>query len=330
VPFLSIIVPVLNGEKFLPACLEAIERSTFRDWELIVVDDGSTDASAALAHVVGARAFATQGRTGPANARNTGSAHARGEVLVFVDADVNLHADALERFAALFRSDAGCAAVFGSYDTEPSDPHFVSQYKNLFHHFVHQEAPGPAETFWAGCGAVRKAAFEACGGFSVAFGRPSIEDIELGMRLRAAGYRILLDPAIQGTHAKRWTLTNLVRTDLFDRAIPWTRLVLERGETPATLNLKVSQQLCGVVACLAVATALLSLVLWNWRAALASQAMVGVVVAMNAGFYRFFAKERGWWFAIRVVPMHLLYYVYSVTGFAVGTVTRRRVRQWNV
>ncbi len=322
-PFLSVIVPVLNGATFLPNCLRAIQQQTFPDYELIVVDDGSTDASAELARQAGAHIVTTSGRLGPAKARNLGAAEAFGEVLVFVDADVNLHPDALERFAALFRSNAGYAAVFGSYDTNPSDPHFVSQYKNLFHHFVHHQAAGPAETFWAGCGAVRKRAFESCSGFSESYGRPSIEDVELGTRLRAAGYHVLLEPVIQGTHAKRWTLLNLVRTDLFDRAIPWTVLVLTRRNLPATLNLKTSQKLCGAAACLAIGSVAAAILFRRWLpAVLALLLVLGIVVA-NAKFYKFFARERGWWFTVRVVPMHLLYYLYSVIGFAVGAVWHR-------
>ena len=83
----------------------------------------------------------------------------------------------------------------------------VSQYRNLLHHFVHQEGNPEASTFWAGCGAVRRAAFDAVAGYDEArFRRPSIEDIELGYRLRRAGYRIRLDRDLQCTHLKRWRL----------------------------------------------------------------------------------------------------------------------------
>jgi GT2 family glycosyltransferase len=322
-PTLSVIVPVLNGERFLPSCFAAVQKQTYTKCELIVVDDGSTDSSAALAKAAGARIVTTSGRQGPAKARNMGVTVASGEVLVFVDADVSVHNDVLERFAAHLADGGDCAAVFGAYDTQPSDPHFISQYKNLFHHFVHTEAAGAAETFWAGCGAVRRAAFEACGGFAEGYGRPSIEDIEFGTRLRSAGYRILLDPAIQGTHAKRWTLRNLVKTDLFDRAIPWTRLVLERGDLPATLNLKASQKMCGVAAVLAVMSGAAALLFWNLPTAVVTLLLIAVIIAVNARFYKFFVRTRGWWFAVRVVPMHLLYYLYSVTGFAVATLQRR-------
>lgn len=319
---ISVIVPVLNGEKVLPRCLAAIQTQTYAPLEFIVVDDGSSDASSSLAKAAGARLMKTEGRQGPAKARNLGAAGSGADILMFVDADVSLHQDVLDRFASRFSENLDWAAVFGSYDSQPVDPHFISQYKNLFHHFVHQQAAGPAATFWAGCGAVRRTAFEACGGFAEGYGRPSIEDIELGMRLRGAGYRILLDPQIQATHAKRWTLRNLVQTDLFDRAIPWTRLVLAR-RMPATLNLKPSQKLCGIAAVLAVTNVATGLLFRSGALSILGLLLVFAIIGVNARFYRFFRRERGWWFAVRVVPMHLIYYLYSVFGFAVGTVQHR-------
>ena len=123
-------------------------------------------------------------------------------------------------------------AVFGSYDDQPADPAPVSRFRNLLHHHVHSSSPGPAETFWAGLGAIRRDAFLAAGGFDAArYPEPAIEDIELGTRLVADGASIVLDPQIRGTHLKRWSLTSMVRTDLVRRGIPWVQLQLESGRS---------------------------------------------------------------------------------------------------
>ena len=132
---------------------------------------------------------------------------ASGDVLVFIDADIEIHPDAFSRIRRAFTADPGLAALFGSYDDSPEAEGVVSVFRNLLHHHVHQSAAGPATTFWGGIGAVRRDAFERVGGFDQErFAEPSVEDIELGMRLTAAGAHILLDPDVQGKHLKRWTL----------------------------------------------------------------------------------------------------------------------------
>jgi len=126
-------------------------------------------------------------RHGPAYARNRGAELARGDILFFVDADVVLAADATAQVRDAFREDPQLAAVFGSYDDAPAATNFLSRYKNLLHHHVHQTSRADASTFWAGCGAIRAAMLARAGGFDESFRRPSIEDIELGRRLRRAG-----------------------------------------------------------------------------------------------------------------------------------------------
>ena len=172
------------------------------------------------------------------------------------------------------------AATFGSYDAHPRASGFVSQYRNLLHHFVHQTGRSEASTFWAGCGAVRRAAFAEVGGFDAArYGNASIEDIELGYRLRRAGHRIVLDKQLLGTHLKRWTLRSMVSTDLWRRAIPWSRLIFERSEFPADLNLKGAQRLS--VALTGVATAFLALGVWRPGFLLAAIVAVAAVIVLN-------------------------------------------------
>ena len=172
---------------------------------------------------------------GASDARNAGAARATGDVLVFVDADVRVHPDALGRIRAAFDADPSLTALHGSYDDSPSHRSTVSAFRNLLHHHVHQANPGPAETFWTGLGAVRRDAFLAVGGFDAErYPHPSIEDIELGHRLVAAGGTLVLDPTVQGTHLKRWTLRSMVHTDFARRAVPW--IALQVRSAPAQLG----------------------------------------------------------------------------------------------
>lgn len=314
-PVVSVIVPVFNGGRFLARCLLALQRSTYRQFEIIVVDDASTDDSAAVARASGARVVSLSRQHGPGGARNQGASVARGEILFFVDADVVVHPDAMGRVVADLDGRPDIAAVFGSYDDSPAEASFVSQYKNLYHHFTHQQGNEAATTFWAGCGAVRREVFEAVGGFDARrYPRPSIEDIELGYRMRARGYRILLDKAVQGTHLKRWTLRSLLKADVLDRAIPWSRLIMDTGALVNDLNVKTSERASAALVLLAAGS--LPLAARWWPLALLAAASLGVVVALNHRLYRFFLTRRGAWFAARALPLHCLYYLYSTGAFA--------------
>jgi hypothetical protein len=110
------------------------------------------------------------------------------------------------------------------------------------HSFVHQCGAVRASTFWSGCGAIRREVFEKHCGFSESYARPAIEDIELGYRLVQDGRKILLDRSLLVTHLKKWTFIGLVKTDILDRGIPWTELILRDKFMPNDLNLQLSQR----------------------------------------------------------------------------------------
>ena len=318
---LTVIVPVFNGLRVLPGCMDALSRSTLAEdrWNLLVVDDASTDGTGAWAEARGLRVrYVSPGPTGPAAARNAGAESARGDILVFVDADVEVAPDALSRFARRFEEEPRLGAVFGAYDDRPGQDDFLSQYRNLYHRWVHLRGAGPAETFWAGCGAVRREAFEACGGFDAErYPRPQIEDIELGYRLRDAGWTILLDPEIECRHMKRWTLPGIVRTDLFDRGVPWMRLLLERPRS-TSLNVGRSEQFRTAVVGLALAALIAAAVLRSSLLLALALAALAAVVVSNAPLYRWFARRRGWAFAVGVVGMNLLFYAVSGVAALLG------------
>ncbi len=331
-PEFSVIVPAHQAAALLPDTLAALARSTLpRDrWELLVADDASRDETSTVAARWADTVITLPGKPlGPGGARNAAAARAVGRWLVFVDADVRVHPDTLELIATVVTDDPELVALFGSYDTNPEARGLLSEYRNLLHRYVHLRGAGVAETFWAGCGAVRRDAFEAVGGFDTArFPRPQIEDIELGYRLRDRGGRIRLDPAIQGTHLKRWRLWPMLRTDFRDRGIPWMRLLLERrGRTAPSLNTGHAEQLRVALAGLGLAGVVIGLVLWRPAIIGGGVTLWLVLAATNLATYRWFARERGVFFALRVMPFHLAYYVSNALAAAVGIVQHLLTRR---
>jgi glycosyltransferase involved in cell wall biosynthesis len=306
------VIPVLDGGRDFERCLRRLRDTRGVGYELIVVDDGSTDDSAALAASAGARVLSNRTPQGPASARNRGALAATAEVVFFLDSDVAVHPDALARALARFEADPGLTALFGSYDDEPPAPGLVSRFRNLLHHFIHQQGrfvddARPARTFWTGCGAIRRRAFLDAGGFDPRlYARPAIEDIEFGYRLTRSGHRVVLARDVLGTHLKRWTIASVVKTDIFQRGVPWMLLMKRQRVTETDLNVRPEQKVCVALTGLAV-LALLAAPWLPWLLGFVA-AVPAAVVALNRSFYGFLARKRGLAFAAGSVPLHLLYY----------------------
>lgn len=312
---LSVIVPAFNNSAYLAQCLAALRAAHPPAAELIVVDDASTDDTPAVAAAAGADVLRMPRNGGPGAARNYGAQRARGEVLLFVDADVVVASGTLSRVERAFAADPALGALFGSYDDDPQWPGLVSRYRNLLHHFMHQEGDPRAGTFWAGLGAVRRAVFLGVGGFDAArFPRPSIEDIELGYRLRRAGHRILLDRELQGKHLKRWGFWSMVRTDVTRRALPWGRLLVREASSTADLNLRASQRVSAALTGLALAAALLAL-RWPGLLGVSGLALAAVGI-LNRRFYLLLWRRGGARLVGAGFALHLLYFVYSAASLA--------------
>lgn len=313
----SIIIPVYNGGENFRRCLQSLAACIDHPpKETIVVADGDTDGSWRIAEEQGLKVLRLPTSGGPARARNIGARSAEGDILFFVDADVTIPPDAIHQVAAGFQNDQDVAAVFGSYDDEPFEKSFLSQYKNLLHHYVHQTAHEQASTFWSGCGAIRRDVFLKMGGFDESYRYPSVEDIEFGYRLKKAGYDILLVKGLRTKHLKRWTVRSLLKADFFYRALPWTRLILKEGRFINDLNLKRSGRL-SVFCVHLLALALLGAWYMPWLSVFALVLML-VLLMINWDLYRFFKAKRGLGFALKTIPWHWAYYFYSGLAFALG------------
>ncbi|QEH36907.1 GalNAc(5)-diNAcBac-PP-undecaprenol beta-1,3-glucosyltransferase [Aquisphaera giovannonii] len=311
-PPLSVVIPVRNGGLDFERCLRRLLESSWSGFELIVVDDGSSDGSAALARDRGAIVARNDRPLGPAAARNQGAQLASAPLIFFLDADVAVHPDALARAMARFARDPGLTALFGSYDDKPSAPGLVSRFRNLLHHHVHQQGAfeddaRPAHTFWTGCGLIRRDVFLDFGGFDPRlYPRPAIEDIELGYRLTRAGHRIVLARDVLATHMKRWTIPEMVRTDIFCRGVPWTLLMKRSRTVESDLNVKPAQKVCVILTAMVILS-LPAMAMTRWASVAAAVGAAGVV-ALNRDFYGFLARTRGGRFAAGALPVHLVYY----------------------
>jgi len=321
-PLMSVIMPAHRGGPDVRAAISALLASSLdRDlWELVVAVDGDSmeldgEQAAVIAMEHADVVVRLPGKPrGPSYVRNRASEVARGNILVFIDSDVCVHRDTLARFLARFEAEPDVMAVFGAYDDKPSARGLVSKYRNLLHHYTHVTNAGPAETFWAGCGAIRAGAFRRVGGYDEwHFSSPQIEDIELGRRLRRSGYRIELDASIQACHLKVWTFKSALLTDLKSRGVPWTRLILHEGPSPggSALNISGKNRACVGLTALMFGVLPALFVFRTWWPLLVSGLCAAAILLLNLGFFRLLLKSAGPLVATVSLPLLILFYLAS-------------------
>ena len=335
-PYISAIIPVYNGSRHITECLNALGDSLYRSFEIIVADDASTDNTVEICRGFGVSVRELEGQSGPGAATNKGAKSAAGEILLFIDSDIVVTEYTLGQFADRFTENPDISAVFGSYDDRPAAPDFISQYRNLLHHFVHQRSLNDAKTFWAGCGAVRRDVFFELGGFDRnRFPTPSIEDIEFGYRMTQKDHRIMLDKSIQVKHLKGWDWRSVVKTDIFSRAVPWSKLIIETGLIPEDMNLRISDRVSSVLSGLMLVCVLIIILgllgVYNREklgiVAYFTGAIIAALLILNRDLYGFFLKKRGIKFTLLAIPMHFFYYIYCGASFAVCWIQSKISRQ---
>jgi len=312
----SLLITAHRTGPMLDACLQSAASLEPAPREVIVTIDGADPAVVEAVNLRGFRVVGNPGSPGVSATRNAGEKAATGDIIVFADSDVRLPKDHIARLAQAFSDHPGDAAIIGSYDNQPAASGLISRYRNLLHHYTHQNGSPEAQTFWAGCGAIRRKAFEEVGGFDESYRIPSVEDIELGYRLRQAGHRIRLVPTWQVKHLKPWTFRDLIFNDIGRRAIPWTRVLIRERRLDNDLNIDHRARLSALLVSTGLAGIIVGLL---WRPAL----IIGVLslaaaTAINWPFYRFLARTGGWFFAIAAIPLHWLYFLGATFGFVLG------------
>jgi glycosyltransferase involved in cell wall biosynthesis len=323
-PPISVVIPVHNGAATLHACFESLRKSTYNDFEVIIADDGSTDNSVNIAKEHDCRVVSTGGRQGASVARNIGVKEARHDIIFFTDSDVAVLPDTLQRIAEDFRRHPEIDAVIGSYTSHTPSRSFFSIYKNYMHHYTHQNSRDDAITFWTGCGALRKDTFSKIGGFSTEYRRAMIEDIELGYRMCLAGHKILLDKKVQVSHLKDYSLGDLIKSDIFNRAIPWTRLMLQRKIVRSDLNTTPGAAV-SLMACYLCIPAAVACIFTPW-ALMALGLLLGIFLFFNRDFLGFIFRNGGSGIGLLCIPMHFFFYLYSGLGLILGVLSFLKAR----
>lgn len=202
----SVVIPVWNAVRTIDDCLRSINEQYHSPYEIIIVDDGSDDSTAELCKKFPVRILSTGGRKGPAAARNLGAEKAEGDVILFLDSDVTVPPDLIEKVEHHFE-DTSLWALQTLYTPVCPASDSVSLYQNYYYfHSINRIPEENSATFATWCAAVRRNRFLEAGGFNVRIPEPTVEDEELGYTIADSGGKILVDKTIQVTHLASYTL----------------------------------------------------------------------------------------------------------------------------
>lgn len=320
-PRVSVVMPVYNAEHTLAECLARLFQSTWEDFEVILVDDGSTDGTRAIAANFPVRIVPTKGRVGPAAARNLGARVAEGDILFFIDSDVMVRPDSIDRLVRRF-GEGDVDAVCGVQAADMRYRDLVSQYKNLWMRWTYLRQQGEVPLFYTTAAAIRREVFLHAGGFDAGYATPNVEDTAFGQKLQRLGIRVKVQADLEVEHVKHYSLVGLLRTD-FMRAVSLARLKLRHREDLTSNNSSVpvgymaSMPLAGLATVAPIAGLALELPV---LAVVGLAAAFGVLV-LNREFLDTIRTNEGWGKAAAAVPLLWLELLVAGVGGAVGVVS---------
>ena len=312
--FISVVIPNRNGAAFVGECLRAALASTYRRFEVVVVDDGSEDGSADVVRDFPCRLVRLP-HGGVSRARNAGARAAAGDLLFFIDNDCLLARDTLAIANASYRRREGLV-LGGTYTPAPHDRDFFSAFQSVFiHHFETKRAEPDYVASHAMV--VDAELFRRSGGFvegSFIGVAASVEDVELCHRLRAMGCRLEMNPQLLVKHMFRFSLRRSL-ANAIRKARSWTRysignrdLLADSGA--ASLELKTNVLSSAAVAVLVAASAVQGV---RWPLAVAA-AVVALDLGVNRRLIAAWRRTGGALFSVLATAYYLTVYAAAVAA----------------
>jgi glycosyltransferase involved in cell wall biosynthesis len=317
-PLVSVIIPVYNAGYCIERCLENLFLSDYNNFEVLVVDDCSTDDTIELAGKFNCRIIRQTSNQGAAAARNRGSRESRGEILFFLDADVFIKRDTISIVVEDLSEKNMASAVIGVYTRAQETKGFYSQYQNLFTIFNHEKSKGFISWFWTAMGAVKREAFESSGGFNENYSGASAEDVELGYSLCRNDFKILYDNRIEGIHFHHHSLRSLLKNN-FKKSAALVELVWKMSKSDKFAHGFSDRRNLYALIMTMVITLSLPLVLIELKWGLLLGMAFFLFVLTNLPFYRFLKAEKDLFFLLKTIVIHYIIYLTVGIGAILGT-----------
>jgi len=226
--YISIIISNYNKVTTIGKCLEAAFSSEYENFEVIVVDDHSSDNSVEIIKRFPCRFIHLEKHLGTSKARNIGALHSRGEILFFTDADCLLKRDTLLLVNEAVSKAGPGVIIGGTYTRKPYDERFFSMFQSVFINYSETKNVDNPDYIAAHAMVIDAQTFRKSGGFCEDF-LPSLEDVEFSHRLRRMGYRLIMNSEIQVRHIFNFSLLRSMQNAI-KKSMYWTMYSLKNRD----------------------------------------------------------------------------------------------------
>ena len=295
-PHLSVVVPAYNRQDTIENCLAAVRKSIWQDYELIVVDGGSRDATRSIARGYADMVITLRGKKERSHVRDSGFKAAKGEIVVNIDSDIAIKPDTLSRIADYFSKHQKIHALNGLLSKEHPNPDFLSQYKNLYMNYVFNILPESVTFLYGSIHALRRQAAQPYSSdIKIA------DDTALGQKLVSLGKKIAFLKDLEVVHLKKYNLRSFIKND-FRIPFDWAKIFLkykgwnELGRNKTRFAHSPKEQIISVTLAPIIFASMIA-VFFGYPSFLLSVTLFLVWFFLNRGFLAFLGREKGFFFA---------------------------------
>ncbi len=316
---ISVVIPNYNGATTIGDCIRSVLSSTYRNIEIIVVDDCSEDNSLEKIKDLPCKIIRLDRHSGASRARNVGVQHSRGSIIFFTDSDCLLLPDTLGLVYEELKKYGPETIIGGTYTPIPHDRGFFSTFQSVFINYSETKKALSPDYIPTHAMAIYKKTFNRIGGFREDF-LPIIEDVEFSHRARKEGIRLIISPDIMVRHIFHYNLIrsfrNAIRKSFYWSIYSLSNKDLLKDSGTASFELKFN-----VLSFLLVLLSVYGIIVFPCPAPVILLPLlpfsINLIVSRRlvASFYR----SGGMAFALRAVLYYVFLYPLPVgTGSAVG------------
>jgi glycosyltransferase involved in cell wall biosynthesis len=311
-PYISIVIPNHNSAKTIGLCLDSVYASTYTDYEVIVIDDCSTDDSIAVIERYPCRLFRLTEHGGASKARNTGAENSSGKIIFFIDADCLLQANTLTTAVSAYQEEGPTVVLGGTYTWQPYDRDFFSRFQSIYIHYSETKNNSNPDYIATHAMLISAELFRKSGGFNEKF-LPILEDVEFSHRLKRLGFSLRMKPDIQVRHIFNFSFLRSMRNGI-KKSKYWSLYSIKNKDLLTDSGTASQEFKFNVLSCyITVFLLLTAFLLRQWLFFLPILPLFGTNIYLNRNLIGAFYRISGPLFAFSA----LLYYTF-VYPFAVG------------